>query len=136
MKKLHTWRRWDTPQNFLLAFIHELWKTRKIRILIKWKTKKKQKKYAGDIIILHMCTKHYNHKRYSSWDTEWDRIFCHFGSFFTLLPHPLTQPRKPKFWKNEKSIWRCHHFKLEQQKTQLNDVYLLRYGVQDNFLSF
>ena len=29
--------RWGTPQNFLLAFIDELWKTQKIRLLRKWK---------------------------------------------------------------------------------------------------
>ena len=44
--------------------------------------------------------------------------------------------QKTKILKNEKSIWRCHHFKLEQQKTRLNDVCLLRYGVQGKFLSF
>ena len=27
---------WGKPQNFLLAFIDELWKTWKIRILVKW----------------------------------------------------------------------------------------------------
>ena len=53
-----------TPQNFILAFINELWKTWKITILGKRKT------IAGDIIILHMCTKKYNHMRYSPWDTE------------------------------------------------------------------
>ena len=37
---------------FFLAFIDELWKTRKIRILKKWK-----KKNAGDIIILHQKPK-------------------------------------------------------------------------------
>ena len=62
------WRRWGTRQNFFLAFI-ELWKTRKIRILKKWK------KIAGDIIILHMCTKNQDHMSYSSWDTEWDIFF-------------------------------------------------------------
>ena len=36
----HMWR-WGTPQNFLLAFIDELWKIKKIRILKKWKKKKK-----------------------------------------------------------------------------------------------
>ena len=36
------WGRWATPQNFLLAFIDELWKTRKIRLLKKWKKKKKK----------------------------------------------------------------------------------------------
>ena len=36
-KITHTWRRWGTPQNFLLAFIDEVWKTRKIRMLEKMK---------------------------------------------------------------------------------------------------
>ena len=79
-KKITHVLRWGKPQNFLLAFIDELWKTWKIRILKKWK------KIAGDIIILHMCTKNHNHMRYSSWDTKWDRIFCHFESFFALMP--------------------------------------------------
>ena len=25
---------------------------------------------------------------YSSWDTEWDRIFCYYGPYFALLPTP------------------------------------------------
>ena len=73
------WRRWGTPQNFLLALIDELWKTWKIRILKNWK------KIAQDIIILHMCTKNHNHMRYSFWDMEWDRIFCQFGPFFIFF---------------------------------------------------
>ena len=67
-----------TPQNFLLEFIDELWKTRKIRILKKWK------KIAGDIIILRMCTKNHNHMRYSSWNTEKDKFFVILGHFFAL----------------------------------------------------
>ena len=74
----HMWRRWGTPQNFLLTFIDELWKTRKIRILKKWK------KIAGDIIILRMCTKNHNHMRYSSWNTEKDKFFVILGHFFAL----------------------------------------------------
>ena len=35
LKITHMWKKWDTPQNFLLAFIDELWKTGKIRILRK-----------------------------------------------------------------------------------------------------
>ena len=46
----------------------------------------KMKQIAGDIIILHMCTKNHIHMRYSCWDTKWDRIFCHFESFFALMP--------------------------------------------------
>ena len=33
----HISRRWGTPQNLLLPFIDDLWKTRKMRILKKWK---------------------------------------------------------------------------------------------------
>ena len=61
-------------------------------------TFEKMKKFAGDIILLHMCTKHHNHMRYSSWDTKWDRIFCHFEPLFVLLtPAPSTSssPFKP-----------------------------------------
>ena len=34
--------------------------------------KKKRKKTLGDIIILHMCTKNYNHMTYNSWDMMHD----------------------------------------------------------------
>ena len=37
-----------------------------------------------------------------------DRIFCHFGLFFALLP--TYQPEKSKFWKNQKIDWRYYHF--------------------------
>ena len=41
-----------------------------------------------------------------------DRIFCHFGPFFALLPPPLKplKPLKSKFWNNEKNNWRYYHF--------------------------
>ena len=120
------WRRWGTPQNFLLAFLDELWKTWKIRIL------KKRKKIAGDIIILHMCAKNHNHMRYSSWNTEWAKIFCHFGPFFALYPpHPPILPNnlEDQNFEKMKSIWSCHHFKLVQQKTHSNGVCLQRYEV-------
>ena len=41
------------------------------------KNKKEMKKNAGDIIILHMCTKNHDHMMYDSWDmvrkrqTDW-----------------------------------------------------------------
>ena len=61
------------------------------------------KKFAGDIIILHMCTKNHNHMMYGSWDTVWDRqnflsywaIFCPF----TSLPQ---WSRISKFWRKWK----------------------------------
>ena len=42
-----------------------------------------------------------NHMMYGSWDMERNRIFCHSGLFFALLP-PYG-PRKSKLWKNEKT---------------------------------
>ena len=127
------WGRWGTPQNFLLAFIDELWKTQKIRILKKWK------KIAG--YILHMSTKNHNHMRYISRDTEWDDFFSFRAIFYPLnLPSPALQPRKPKFWKNEKNIWRCHHFKLVHQKNTVKWCILTQMGSactdRHKFLSF
>ena len=48
----------------------------------------KIKKTPGDIITLHMCTINENHMIYGSWDMEHvtDRIFCHFGPLFSILP--------------------------------------------------
>ena len=119
-KITHMWR-WDTLRSFFLTLNVEFWKIRKTRILKKWKKKLPE--------ILHMCTKNHNQMRHSSWDTDKDD-FLSFGSFFPLF---LPFSRKPKFWKNEKSIWRCHHLKLMQQKRRSNDVCLLRYGVQQIF---
>ena len=91
------WRRWGTPHNFLLPFIDELRKNLKNQNFEKMK---KKKKFPGDIIILHMCTKNHNHMRYSSWNTKRDRIFFHFGSFLTLLPPPtLNSPKNENFKK-------------------------------------
>ena len=50
----------------------------------------KLKKVSGDIIILHMCTKNYDHIMYGSYDRygAWDVIaISHFELFFALLPH-------------------------------------------------
>ena len=63
------------------------------------------KKFAGDIVILHMCT-----KITIIWcmvPEIWSathRNFCHYGPFFALLPLPPYGPRKSKFWKNEKIL--------------------------------
>ena len=73
--------------------------TRKTKIL-------KLKKTPGHIIMLHICTINDNHMIYGSWDMERNRknFFSHSGPFFALLP-PY-EPRKSKFWKNEKNTWR------------------------------
>ena len=59
-----------------------------------WKNWKWQK-IAGDIFILHMCTKNHNHMRCSSWDMEW-------GNFLVILSHFLPfilenlKPKNPR----------------------------------------
>ena len=52
------------------------------------------KKFAGDIIILLMCTKNHNHMMYGFWYMEWDRqnflsfwvIFCPFHTPPLMIP--------------------------------------------------
>ena len=71
-----------------------------------------------------------------------DRIICHYGPFFALLP-PYG-PRKSKFKKNEKNNWRYYHFTNVYHKWQSYDIWFFRYGVQqtkifiilDRFLPF
>ena len=46
-------------------------------------------RFAGDIIILDMCTKNHNHMMYGSWDTELDRH--NFLSFWVIF-RPFTPP--------------------------------------------
>ena len=94
------------------------------------------KKLAGDIIILHMCTKNHNHMVYGSWDMECNRE--NFLSFSTVFcPYtPLTTQKIKIFKKMEKLpghiiLHRCN----------INDSHMM-YGSQDtkrdrqNFLSF
>ena len=87
----------------------------------------KSPKIAGDIIFIHKCT-----KNIIIWGTvpevqsEIDRIFYHFGSFFSLLLPK--QPEKSKFWKTEKRIWRSHHFIHVYQKSRSYAILFLRYG--------
>ena len=46
------------------------------------------KKFAGDIIILLIFTKHHNHVMYVSWNTEWGKHNCPF----TTSPPPNPPP--------------------------------------------
>ena len=71
-----------------------------------------------------------------------DTIFCNFGPFFALLPP--WEPKKSKFWKNEKSTWRYYHFTLVYLIWQSYDVWFLTYGawwtqffvILDHFLPY
>ena len=80
----------------------------------------KMKKAPGNIIVLHMSTNNHDHKMYASWDMERDRFFffCHFGSFFALLP----QHEKSKFWKNKKKNMLGDRFTQVHHKWKLYDT--------------
>ena len=97
------WRRWVILQSFFLVFIDHLWEIWKIRILKKWK---KTKKSAGDIIVLHKCTKSHNHMKYILFLRYRVRqnFFCHSGpSFGPFTPHPTpNNPENPNFEKVKK----------------------------------
>ena len=57
----------------------------------------------------------------------------YFGIFFALYPPPPPFPKLPKkskFLKNEKKAWRYYNFTLVYRKLWLDNVRLLRYGVQ------
>ena len=98
------------------------------RPLTTWKIKiLKFKKTPGDIIVLHICTINDNHMMYGSWDMERDRQ--NFLSFWTVSALLTSyEPRKSKFWKNEKKPWRFYHFIHVYHKWQSYNVWFLRHG--------
>ena len=71
---------------------------------------------------------------YGMWRTEFFLILDRFLPFHlhpspTPSPHPHPkQPKKSKFWKNEKIGWRYYHFIQVYHRLQLYDVWFLRYG--------
>ena len=69
---------------------------------------------------IHMSTKNHSHVRYSSWDKESDKFVLSLWTIFWPLPHsPIMKTQSTKIlkkWKMHLDIWRCHHFKLVQQK--------------------
>ena len=52
----------------------------------KIKFSKKFKKIPGDAIILHNCTKNYDHMVYRSWDMEHGRCSCYFSFWAIFCP--------------------------------------------------
>ena len=78
---------------------------------------KMEKNPPGDIIILHMCTiNDDNYMMHDSWNMKRDnRIFCHFGPFFALLP-PLTT-QKIKILENWKKLLEISSFTQVYQKS-------------------
>ena len=135
----YMWGRWDTPQNFFLAFMFlrygacdgqnffTFWPFFALLpstfppILQPEKSKfRKSEKNPGDIIILHKCTKNHDQMLYGSWDMVRDG--CNYFSFWVIFC-PFTP------LKSEKNVWRYHHFTYAYQKLWSDDVRFLRYGV-------
>ena len=98
------------------------WRPRKSKF---WKIEKNTWRY-------HHFT--HVHPKWQSWcmvPDIWsatDRIFCHFGSIFVLLP-PYG-PRKSKFWKHENNAWRYYHFTHAYHKWLSYEVWFLRFGIR------
>ena len=89
------------------------------------------KKFAGDIIILHMCTKNHNPMMYGSWDTEWDT------EFFVILDHFLpfyhSPPKKSKKIPRDIILLYIHLY----HKWRSYDIWFLKYKCnRQKFLSF
>ena len=92
----------------------------------KYQNFEKMKKLPGDIILLHI---HVHHKWRSYdiwfWNARCNRhIFCHFGSFFALLPPINLDNRNFEKMKNSE---RYYHFTNVYQKWQSFDGWILRY---------
>ena len=100
-------------------------------------------KFAGDIIILHMCTKDHSHMVYGSWDT--DKFFLSFWAIFSPFTCPLMIPKikilkKMKKMTGDIIVLYIHAY----HKWRPFDIWFLKYKVQQteifdilgHFLSF
>ena len=125
MKKVRAHLRislWHLLMNFEKSEKSEFWKT--------------EQKIAGDIIILHMCTKKHNHMRYSSWDTEWDKLFLSFWAIFYPPPFPNI-PENQNFQKMKKTSGDIIILNLcNKKQNQMMYAYSDMECGRHNFLSF
>ena len=60
---------------------------------------KKMKKVPGDIIILHKCTKNYDHVLYCSWDMACMKLSFILGYFCPFTPLIAQKNKMSKKWK-------------------------------------
>ena len=74
------------------------------------------KKFAGDIIILHMCTKNHNHMNF--WDTKWEKVLSFWAIFcpFNSPPPPPNNPQNQNFEKMEETSWDVIILNLRNRK--------------------
>ena len=91
------------------------------------------KKFAGDIFILHMCTKNHSHMMHGSWDMECNRQ--NFLSLWTVFC-PFIPPMDPENQNFEKKTNKLADIIL--QMFTINDSHMI-YDMECNrqiFLSF
>ena len=105
--------------------------------------KKKKKKKNFWRYHHFMCTKTHNHMKYSSWDTELDKFFCHFGILGHFLPFyptpssPLNNPENHSFEKMKKASWYAIILNLCNKKyNHMMYAYSDMECNRHNFLSF
>ena len=70
----------------------------------------KIKKFSGDIIVLHKCTKNHENVLHWSWDMMCDGCYFHFSSwaFFFLPFHPPSNPKNQNLKKKKKKKGQEH----------------------------
>ena len=89
------WRRWGTPQNFILAFTDELQNKQLLKKLLKCTNKKQNNFNIYNVgffktIQKNTCSYHYQNlddKTYSSWDIEQNILkLVILGHFLLFTP--------------------------------------------------
>ena len=134
-KTTHMWRSWGHTSEFPFGIYWWTLRNPKNQNFEKmkkncWKNWRKKKNNCS----FYTCVP----KTTTIWGTipeiQSETTFLSFWAIFCPLTPPFTSP-PPNNPENQncekwKSIWRCHHVKLVQQKTWSNDVSFLRYGVQ------
>ena len=90
---------------------------------------KRMKKKPGDIIIIHKCSKNYDHMLFCSWDIVRDRCNSYFSFWAIFCPFTVQKIKILKKWR-KKTPWRYHHFTYMYQKLWSDDVWFLRYSAQ------
>ena len=91
--------------------------------------KMKISKAPRDVIILHKCTKNYDHIVYCSWDAA--RDISNYLSFWAIFSSftPLTCPKNENCKKmKKKNTWGYHYLTHVNQKLWLDDVWFPRNG--------
>ena len=89
-------------------------------------TKKKKKKKPGDVIILHKCTKNYNHMVYCFWDMTCDRCNCYFSFWAIFCPFTPLTAQKIKILKKWKK-----HLEISSFYTSVPKIMIICYIVPE-----